>query len=72
MTYQYMPKLFHDPCKSPPLPPSPKYLMYGPSSKLSLNELTIFATLQLDSFHRKDKNQITCASFELVITVQNF
>ena len=29
MAHQYMPKIFHDPHKSPPVTP-PTYLMYGP------------------------------------------
>ena len=29
MAHQYMPKIFHDPHKNPPVAP-PKYLMYGP------------------------------------------
>ena len=33
MAHQYMPKVFHDPHKNPPVPP-PTYLMYGPLVKL--------------------------------------
>ena len=33
MAHQYMPKIFHDPHKNPPVPP-PTYLMYGPLEAL--------------------------------------
>ena len=29
MAHQYLPKIFHGPCKNP-LPPPPIYLMYSP------------------------------------------
>ena len=32
MAHQYMPKIFHDPHKTPPAFP-PTYLMYGPLEK---------------------------------------
>ena len=32
MAHQFMPKIFHDPCKNP-LTASPTYLMYGPYLK---------------------------------------
>ena len=29
MAHQYIPKIFHDPCKKTQLPAPPTYLMYG-------------------------------------------
>ena len=37
MTYQYMPKIFHDTSKNPQSPPFPTYLIYDPYTKADLH-----------------------------------